>query len=186
MMDKGMRFYFGVSALLFGAGFVLGQLVPGEWSFGYIGLLAVAADLATICAAVAALYALTAWRRQFRSQKAYEALSGLLNAFRDRDLLTSFLTSLGEADLDKRMTAYAVSLIERDVRRCVSELSVLGYAGCGEELKKAASKLTEDLQPFFKREKSNVLQLIYPLTAVLDRFTAEIYRLQIKVFRAGV
>lgn len=188
-MNKGMLFYFGVAALIFGAGTVFGQLMPGEWSIGYVGLLAVTADLGTICAAVAALYALSAWRRQIRSQKAYEALSGLLDAFRDRDLINSFLMSVAETEADQRRTAYDISIVERDVRRCVSELSVLGYGICGDQLKNAASKLSTDLQPFSAGKEGNgspALSLIYGLSPVINRFTAEIYRLQKEVFRSGV
>lgn len=185
-MDKKMIFNLVVVALIFGAGGVFGQLLPATWESGYTNLLAVTADIATICAAGAALYALTQWRQQLRSQKAYEALSVLLNAFRDRDLVGSYLSSLKAPEADKWKRAWEVQLVQRDVRRCVNELSVLGYEERGARLAEAASHLFKEFADFRPDGVSPALNAMYALGSATDRFTAEIYSLQKEVFKSGV
>lgn len=182
-----MLFNLAVVVLIFAAGGVFGQLLPDLWAGEAVSLIAVAADLATLCAAGAAIYALGAWRQQIRSQKAYDALGLVLSSLRDKDLTYSAMMASSKGGEDRRKADYNLRLIARDVRRCTEELEVLGYVGWKPRLVQAMHDLEREVAPWFKpRESGSVLDVVYGIGPALDRFVETIYGLQREVFRRGL
>lgn len=176
-----------VALLLFAAGSVFGQLLPGKWGDDLAGWLAIAADLATLCAAVAAIFALGAWRRQIRSQKAYDALAVVLSSFRDKDLTALAVIASSKGGADRNRADYNMHLIARDVRRCAEELEVLGYAACTPRLAKAVDDLNREVSPWFSpKESGTPLDPIFAIDLAVDRFVEVVYSLQKEVFHRGL
>lgn len=184
-MGSGMLFQFIVVVLIFAAGGVFGQLLPDLWAGEAVSLIAVAADLATLCAAGAAIYALGAWRQQIRSQKAYEVLSQAIRSCRDKGFSIDVMTASKGVGVDKYF--HNLQIFFRDARRAADELSVLGYGEHGTGLHKAAVQLRADLASLAKKqEKGTVLDIFVRAEDALGAYVDEIYSSQKAILRSGL
>ncbi|NLY59539.1 MAG: hypothetical protein GX071_13520 [Gammaproteobacteria bacterium] len=172
--------------LVFAAGAILGRLLPDLGELNMLGLLTIAADVATLCAAVAAVYALGAWRQQIKSQKAYDALALVLTSFWDKKLLAATLKTVAGGEEDRRKTRHELQHLARDSRRCADELLVLGYSQSADRLTQAIAQLDSGMHRLLTLPPQTAAADVHAQAEpVLNSFVEQIHELQKQTFRSG-